>query len=49
MNPDLGLGDLLDEVLHEEIQLIGDLVIAASSCTERIGAAELDSLLGILR
>lgn len=49
MNPDLGLGDLLDEALHEEIGLIGDLVIAASARTERIGAAELDSILGIPR
>ncbi len=49
MNPDLGLGDLLDEALHKEIELIGDLVIAASSCTERIGPAELDLILGILR
>ncbi len=46
---DLGLGDLLDEALREEIELIGELVVAASACSDRMGAAELDSILGICR
>jgi len=47
MHMDLGLGDLLDEALREEIELIGDLVIAAAACPGRMGSAELDSILGV--
>jgi len=47
MHMDLGLGDLLDEALREEIELIGDLVVAAAACPGRMGSAELDSILGV--
>lgn len=47
MHKDLGLGDLLDEALREEIELIGELVVAAAACPGRMAPAELDSILGI--
>ena len=49
MHMDLGLGDLLDEALHEEIELIGELVVAAAACPGRMGPAELDLVLGLCR
>jgi len=44
---DLGLGDLLDESLREEIELTGELVIAAAACPRRMEQAQLDSILGV--
>lgn len=49
LNLDLGLGDLTDEALRAEIELIGELVVAASACPGRMGLAELDSILGVRR
>ena len=49
MDMDLGLGDLLDEALREEIELIGELVVAAAACPGRMGHAELDLVLGVCR
>ncbi len=49
MNTDLALGELLDEDLREEIELIGELVVAASACTGRMAQADVDSILGICR
>ncbi len=47
MHMDLGLGDLLDEALREEIELTGELVIAAAACPGRMERAQLDSILGV--
>lgn len=43
------LGDLTDDALFAEIQLIGDLVVAASACQGRMDLAELDRVLGVTR
>lgn len=48
-NRTLDLGDLTDEALRAEIELIGELVVAASACPGRMGLAELDSILGVRR
>jgi hypothetical protein len=47
MDMDLGLGDLLDEALRLEIELVSELVVAAAACPGRMGSAELDSILGV--
>lgn len=44
-----GLGDLTDEALFAEIELVGELVVAASSCQGRMDPVELDRVLGICR
>ena len=40
-------GDLLDVALADEIELVSDLVVAASSTTRHFTQAEVDALLGI--
>ena len=44
---DLGLGDLTDEALRAEIELVGELVLAATDCTGRMDVRQLDSILGV--
>jgi hypothetical protein len=39
--------DLTDEALREEIELVGELVVAATASTGRMGQAEVDQLLGV--
>jgi hypothetical protein len=41
-------GDLLDVALADEIELVSDLVVAASSSTRHFTQAEVDALLGVL-
>jgi hypothetical protein len=40
--------DLLDVALADEIELVSDLVVAASTTTRHFTPAEVDALLGIL-
>ena len=40
-------GDLLDVALADEIELVSDLVVAASTTTRHFTPAEVDALLGI--
>jgi hypothetical protein len=40
-------GDLLDVALRDEIELVSDLVVAASSSPRHFTQAEVDALLGI--
>jgi hypothetical protein len=40
-------GDLLDVALADEIELVSDLVVAASSTARHFTQAEVDALLGI--
>lgn len=40
-------GDLLDVDLADEIELVSDLVVAASSTSRHFTPAEVDALLGI--
>jgi hypothetical protein len=40
-------GDLLDVALRDEIELVSDLVVAASSSPRHFTPAEVDALLGI--
>ena len=44
---DLGLGELLDVALCDEIELVGALVAAAAGCSDRMCSGELDSVLGV--
>jgi hypothetical protein len=39
--------DLTDEALHEEIELVGELVVAATASDGRLGQAQVDELLGV--
>lgn len=39
--------ELDDEVLSQEIRLLGDLVLAASSATQHLTEDEVDELLGV--
>ncbi len=39
--------ELRDAALHEEIELVGDLVVAASSAPGRLSQAEIDRLLRV--
>ncbi len=41
--------DLRDAVLHQEIELVGELVVAATSAPEHLTQAEIDRLLGVGR
>jgi hypothetical protein len=41
-------GDLLDVALADEIELVSDLVVAASTTTRHFTPAEVDALLGIV-
>ncbi|MDQ2755572.1 MAG: hypothetical protein M3Y71_03260 [Actinomycetota bacterium] len=47
MSNDLGLGELLDTDLRDEIELVGALVEAVAGVTERLGGYQLDSALGL--
>lgn len=39
--------DLLDVALHDEIELVSDLVVAASSSPRHFTVEEVDALLGL--
>jgi hypothetical protein len=39
--------DLTDTALREEIELIADLVVAASACSGRLSEAQIDEALGL--
>lgn len=39
--------ELRDAALHEEIELVGQLVVAATSTPHRLSQAEIDRVLGI--
>jgi hypothetical protein len=40
-------GDLTDEALREEIELVGDLVVAATASPGRMAQDDVDSVLGL--
>jgi hypothetical protein len=40
--------DLTDEVLREEIELVGQLVVAATASPGRMCQEEVDSILGVV-
>ena len=44
MTPD---HDLTDEALRQEIELVGELVLAASDCRGPMGQEQVDELLGV--
>jgi hypothetical protein len=48
MSRDEGPGDLLDPALRDEIELVSDLVVAASAATRHFTPAEVDALLGLV-
>lgn len=39
--------ELHDPALHEEIELVGQLVVAATSTPHRLSQAEIDRVLGV--
>ncbi len=39
--------ELKDTALHEEIELVGDLVVAATSKGDRLTQPEIDRVLGV--
>ncbi len=39
--------DLTDLALRDEIELVGDLVMAAMACSGQMDLAEVDSVLGV--
>lgn len=39
--------ELRDAALHEEIELVGDLVVAATSADRRLSQAQIDRLLRV--
>jgi hypothetical protein len=39
--------ELHDTALHEEIELVGQLVVAATSTPHRLSAQEIDKILGV--
>ena len=39
--------ELTDTALHEEIELVGDLVVAATSKGDRLTQPEIDHVLGV--
>lgn len=39
--------ELRDTALHEEIELVGQLVVAATSTSQRLSQEEIDRLLGL--
>ena len=43
----LGLGELFDSALGDEIELVGALVVAAASCSGRMCPSDLDAALGV--
>ncbi len=40
--------ELRDAALHEEIELVGQLVVAATSTPHRLSQREIDRVLGVL-
>lgn len=44
---DVVLSDLRDDSLQAEIELVGDLVVAATSAPGRLSQDEIDRLLGV--
>ncbi|MEO7059676.1 MAG: hypothetical protein ABI083_08155 [Lapillicoccus sp.] len=44
---DLGLGELLDRALGDEIVLVGDLVVAAAACVGHMCPSDVDAALGL--
>jgi hypothetical protein len=46
MDPHAG-GELTDDALQDEIELVGDLVVAASASTRALTDEEIDRVLGI--
>ena len=40
-------GDLTDEALREEIELVGDLVVAATASPGRMAQCDVDLVLGV--
>jgi hypothetical protein len=40
-------GDLTDEALREEIELVGELVVAATASPGRMAQSDVDTLLGV--
>ncbi len=39
--------DLTDEALRQEIELVGELVVAATACCGRMRQEQVDELLGV--
>ena len=39
--------ELRDTALHEEIELVGQLVVAATSTPDRLSQEEIDKVLGV--
>jgi hypothetical protein len=42
-----GTDELHDTALHEEIELVGQLVVAATSTPHRLSQREIDKVLGV--
>ncbi len=47
VNEDPGGDELRDAALYDEIELVGQLVVAATSTSERMSQQEIDRLLGV--
>ena len=45
--PASGSDELRDAALHEEIELVGQLVVAATSTPHRLSQQEIDRVLGV--
>ncbi|MEP6650942.1 MAG: hypothetical protein ABJA74_13700 [Lapillicoccus sp.] len=45
--PEAGTDELRDSALHEEIELVGQLVVAATSTPHRLSQQEIDKVLGL--
>jgi hypothetical protein len=48
MDPQAG-GELTDDALQDEIELVGDLVVAASASQRALTDEEIDRVLGVKR
>jgi hypothetical protein len=46
-DPDAPSDELRDAALHEEIELVGQLVVAATSTPHRLSQQEIDKVLGV--
>ncbi len=47
VDEDPGGDELRDAALYDEIELVGQLVVAATSAPERMSQQEIDRLLGV--
>jgi hypothetical protein len=47
LGPDVSSDELRDAALHEEIELVGQLVVAATSTPHRLSQQEIDRVLGV--